>query len=277
MVYGRRARLLSLAGLVVALTAPPARAQADAVELLFQLKPEETLRYTVVRSSMHWGQVYVNGVARTFLSRDSTTLREDIRVEGVGEDGTMSLEVTQQEIQTTRASGLNQALPHFNGKIRTNGEVVETGVLGPRYFHIGLPGRAVSPGESWTYKQKGVSWDITEESNTILGTDITFTATLVSVDRAGGDQVAHVQIKGEGMIDSSAAYRTFEGSVLLKGRSPIHVSGEAAWSIGTGRLIRLREETSFEFPVEVVFQGQKFDGKGKLTLTEEREPLSSPN
>ena len=277
MIHRRAARLLSVAGLCVALTTPPALAQAEAVDLRFQLKPEETLRYTVVQSSLNWGQVYVNGVARTFLSRQSTTLREDIRVNGVGEDGTMSLEVTQQEIKTTRADGPNQAPPHFSAKVRTNGEIAEAGVLGPRYFPIGLPGRAVLPGESWTYNQKGVSWDVTKENSMFLVTDIAFTATLASVDRVGDDQVAHVQIKGEGMLDASAAYRTFEGAVLVKGSSPVHVTGEATWSIGTGRLVRLREETSFEVPVQVVFEGQTFDGRGKFTVTEEREPLSSPN
>lgn len=275
VTYKPATRLLSMVGLCMALTAPPASAQTEAVELRFQLKPEEILRYTVVQSSLTWGEVYVNGVMRTFLDRQSTTLREEIRATAVGEDGTMSLEVTRQEIKTTRAGGPQQPLQPFGAKVRSNGEIVEERAgLGASYFPIGLPDGALLLGESWTYKQKGLSWDITKENRMFVKTDITFTATLASVDRVAGDRVAHVQIKGEGVLDAYAAYTTFDAAVFINGATPVHVTGEATWSINHGRLVRLKEETSFEIPVKVAAEGQTFEGKGRLIVTEDREATS---
>lgn len=278
MVCRSMARVLGMTGLCVALIAPSVSSQTEAVELRFKLKPDETLRYKVVQSALLWTTVDVGGVIRTSLNRQSTTIREEITVLAVDEDGVMSLEVTRQETKTTPASRSAEQLPLLTVTVRPNGEIVK-GVsdLGTGYFPIGLPDHAVSPGESWTYQQKGVSLDITKEGLVFLKTDFTITPTLMGVDRVGEDRVARVQIKGEGLLDTNATFGTFDAAVQVKGSSTVHVTGEASWSIDSRRLARIREEFSFELPIEVAVEGRTFQGKSKWSIVEEREPISGSN
>lgn len=272
------AAVLGMIALCVALIAPPVSGQTEAVELRFQLKPDETLRYTVVQSTLAWLSIDVNGVVRSLLDRESRTLLEEHHVTAVDDGGTISFEVTQQETRNTAASGPAKQPRHWTEKVQPNGEIVqEAGGRGTEYFPIGLPARGISTGESWTYKENGWSWDITKEAGAFLGTDITFTLILASVDRVGEDRIARLQIKGDGQLDMSAAQSTFSGAVAMNGTSPAHVTGEASWSIDRGRLVRLKEETSFEVPQGVTVAGRTYPGKAKFIYTEERELISGPN
>lgn len=269
---------MSVTGLWVALIALPLFGQTEAVDLRLHIKSEETLRYTVVQSVQAWLSVDVNGVVRSFLDRESITTRDEHRVTAVDDDGTMSFDVTEQQIKNTASNGPPRQPQHWIERVRPNGEIIQgAGGRGPEYFLIGLPDRAIVPGESWTYKQKGVSGEVTKEARAFLGTDIAFTLTLAGVDQRGGDRIAHVQIRGEGLLDLSAAQSTFSGAIKMEGKSPVRVTGEAIWSIDRGRLVRLKQETSFEVPQEVVVEGRTYQGKGKFLITEAWELVSSPN
>jgi len=84
MTYGPGARILSVIGLCMAVMAPPVSSQTEAVELRFRLKPEETLRYTIVVSSLAQTTIYdLGGATRTHLDRWSTTVLEEIRASAV--------------------------------------------------------------------------------------------------------------------------------------------------------------------------------------------------
>ena len=273
MTCGAAARMLSMIGLCVVVMAPPVSSQTEAVELRFRLKPEEVLRYTIVLSSLAQTTIYdLGGATRTHLDRWSTTVLEEIRASAEDEDGATSLEITQQETKTTGASR-PIPLPPINAKVRPNGQVVgKVRGLGTGYFPIGLPDHAVLPGESWTYKQDGVSWDTGGEyfGFGFVTADMIFTSILVGVDGVGGSRVARVQTKGDGAVTICCDARVI-------GASKAHVTGEATWSIDGGRLLRFKKETSFEVPLEVKFEGRTYKGKGKFTVVEEREPSPGSN
>jgi len=100
--------------------------------------------------------------------------------------------------------------------------------------------------------------------------EMTFTSTLVGVDGVGRTRVARVQTKGDGAVG------IFDGARVI-GASKAHVTADASWSIDGARLVRLREETSFEGPLEVEIEGRTYHGQGKFTLVEERELIPGSN
>jgi hypothetical protein len=244
---------LAMVGILVLAAQSGAWAQAGSVELVLRLAKGEVLYYSDSSS----GTTYIS-VGSAVTLRSAREARAAVRVVDVAEDGTMLLEVVDEDLRVTVEGTTTQPRPAPTmARVRPDGRVAETlwGDDG-EFYPMMLPGRPVAVGATWSRETQ-----YKEGTFTARGRD---TYTLAAVDQTAEGRVARIRLQGQGTLTESQLPLRLPQGWRSSLRGTVRSSGDILWSVDKGRLISSTEDLFFD--VEILITAPDGNARGSVTV-----------
>jgi hypothetical protein len=258
------AGLAALMGALVLAGPSPVGAQAGPVELFLRLAKGEVLYYSDSSS----GNTYIS-IGSAVTLRSAREARAAVRIVDVAEDGTMLLEMVDEDLRVTFEGTTTQPRPAPTmARVRRDGRVAETlwGDAG-EFYPMMLPAVPVAVGATWSHETQ-----YKEGTFTARGRD---TYTLAAVDQTAEGRVARIRLQGQGTLTESQIPIRLPQGWRSSLRGTARSSGEILWSVDRGRLISSTQDLFFD--VEILITTPDGNARGSLTVrsTNKSAPLAA--